>query len=202
MKSTNNSSGVCLSKSCKNISGVCPVTGKNNGAEHQSNTGNAEQTKTDPRMVPAKCPHLAMTPTHSSWVPACFTLLHFKDCPLCGADIEGIEPDSQLQPIVDRFIHVHAQIKRSHAVGNAEVLAGNGKVIYEDGSMERGAFLVQPSYEGDALNFDIYRLSALRTLKAQSLSLTMCAEDIRDELKSSEDNLPAFSAWTCIRDAW
>ncbi|KAJ6428214.1 hypothetical protein OIU84_023603 [Salix udensis] len=45
----------------------------------------------------------------------------FKDCPLCGADIEKIEADTDLQSVVDRFIDGHARIKRSH----------------------RGAFLVQ-----------------------------------------------------------
>ena len=51
-------------------------------------------------------------------------MLRFKDCPLCGAGIQGIEPDSELQALVDR-------------------LGGKSKVIYEDVSMERGAFLVQ-----------------------------------------------------------
>jgi hypothetical protein len=67
----------------------------------------------------------------------------FKDCPLCGADIEGIEPDAELQALVDRFIDGHARIKRSHATGDVEAAGGKNKVIYEDVSMERGAFLVQ-----------------------------------------------------------
>jgi hypothetical protein len=62
---------------------------------------------------------------------------------LCGADIEGIEPDSELQALVDRFIDGHARIKRSHASGDVEVFRSKNKVIYEDVSMERGAFLVQ-----------------------------------------------------------
>ncbi|KAJ6713905.1 RING FINGER PROTEIN 41 151 [Salix viminalis] len=36
----------------------------------------------------------------------------FKDCPLCGADIEKIEADTDLQSVVDRFIDGHARIKR------------------------------------------------------------------------------------------
>jgi hypothetical protein len=74
-------------------------------------------------------------------VRACIS--RFKDCPLCGADIEGIEPDTQLQALVDHFIDGHARIKRSHAAGDAEAAEGKKKVIYEDVSMERGAFLVQ-----------------------------------------------------------
>jgi hypothetical protein len=35
---------------------------------------------------------------------------------VCGADIEGIEPDTE----IDRFIDGHARIKRSHAAGDAE----------------------------------------------------------------------------------
>lgn len=60
---------------------------------------------------------------------------------MCGADIEGVEPDAELQALVDRFIDGHARIKRSHAAGEAEVPGGKKKVIYEDVSMERGAFL-------------------------------------------------------------
>lgn len=68
----------------------------------------------------------------------------FKDCPLCGADIERIEPDSELQSIVDRFIEGHARIKRSQ-VDKDTSIAGDEqkKVIYEDISLERGSFLVQ-----------------------------------------------------------
>jgi hypothetical protein len=70
-------------------------------------------------------------------------ILRFKDCPLCGADIQGIEPDDELQGLVDRFIDGHARIKRSHAAGDGEAASDKTKVIYEDVSMERGAFLVQ-----------------------------------------------------------
>ncbi|GJN37745.1 hypothetical protein PR202_gb26731 [Eleusine coracana subsp. coracana] len=107
----------------------------------------------------------------------------FTDCPLCGADIEGIEPDTELQTLVDRFIDGHARIKRSHAAGVAEAADGNKKVIYEDVSMERGAFLVQ---------------QAMRAFRAQNIGsaksrLMMCADDIREELKSSEDNMDLCS---------
>lgn len=65
----------------------------------------------------------------------------FKDCPLCGADIEKIEPDIELQVTVDRFIDGHARIRRVNA--NGQEVDGKKNVIYGDVSMERGAFLVQ-----------------------------------------------------------
>jgi len=202
MKSNRSSSGVCPAKSDRNVSGVCPVTGKNQaGAGHQGSTGNAEGKSSDPRLVPARCPFgydsgtfklgplscmicqallhecSRCNPCSHKFCKAC--VLRFKDCPLCGADVEGIEPDPGLQALVDSFIDGHARIKRSHASGDGEVLGGKNKVIYEDVSMERGAFLVQ---------------QAMRAFRAQNIGsaksrLSMCAEDIREELKSSEDNL-------------
>jgi len=85
-----------------------------------------------------------LIPSGSYWISigrACIS--RFKDCPLCGADIEGVEPDAELQALVDRFIDGHARIKRSHATGDVEAADFKDKVIYEDVSMERGAFLVQ-----------------------------------------------------------
>lgn len=69
----------------------------------------------------------------------------FNDCPLCGADIEKIEANSELQGLVDRFIEGHARIKRAHNAAEEDKNdAGDSKrVIYEDVSLERGAFLVQ-----------------------------------------------------------
>uniref|UniRef100_A0A0E0MQB1 RING-type domain-containing protein n=2 Tax=Oryza rufipogon TaxID=4529 RepID=A0A0E0MQB1_ORYRU len=161
-------------------------------------TGNAN---TDPRVVPPKCPfgydsntfklgplscmvcHALLhqsskcTPCSHKFCKAC--ILRFKDCPLCGADIQGIEPDDELQGLVDRFIDGHARIKRSHAAGDGEAASDNKtKVIYEDVSMERGAFLVQ---------------QAMRAFRAQNIEsaksrLSMCAQDIREELKSKQDN--------------
>ncbi|KAF8664751.1 hypothetical protein HU200_054471 [Digitaria exilis] len=202
MKSNRTSSGgVCPAKSDKNISGMCPVTGNNHGDERPGSAGNADGKSSDPRLVPAKCPFGYDSGTFKLGPLSCMicqALLHecsrcipcshkfckacvsrFKDCPLCGADIEGIEPDSELQALVDSFIDGHARIKRSHGSGETEVLGGKNKVIYEDVSMERGAFLVQ---------------QAMRAFRGQNIGsaksrLSMCAEDIREELKSSEDNL-------------
>ncbi|KAJ6307487.1 hypothetical protein OIU76_017310 [Salix suchowensis] len=100
----------------------------------------------------------------------------FKDCPLCGADIEKIEADTDLQSVVDRFIDGHARIKRSHVDVDKEVEVGeNKKVIYEDVSLERGAFLVQ---------------QAMRAFRAQNVEsarsrLSLCAEDIRGQIETA-----------------
>lgn len=68
----------------------------------------------------------------------------FKDCPLCGADIEKTEDDPNLQGVVDRFIEGHARIKRAQVDTDKEEKEGDKKtVIYEDVSLERGAFLMQ-----------------------------------------------------------
>lgn len=48
-----------------------------------------------------------------------------------------------LQNVVDRFIEGHARIKRSQANNEEEDIGEKKTVIYEDASLERGAFLVQ-----------------------------------------------------------
>ncbi|KAJ4895803.1 zinc ion binding [Raphanus sativus] len=105
----------------------------------------------------------------------------FKDCPLCGADVESIEADESLQKMVDQFIEGHARIKRSvvNSTDEEEVGNDNKKVIYADVSMERGSFLVQ---------------QAMRAFQAQNYEsaksrLAMCTEDIRDQLRR-EGNTP------------
>ncbi|XBI24912.1 hypothetical protein VPH35_049927 [Triticum aestivum] len=204
--------GVCPMKSDKkpDKSGgaACPVTGKSHGSENKesgADRATGEEGAEDPRVVPAKCPFGYDSNTFKLGPLSCMVcqaLLHdaskclpcshkfckacisrFKDCPLCGADIEGIEPDAELQALVDRFIDGHARIKRSLAGGDDQAAGGKSKVIYEDVSMERGAFLVQ---------------QAMRAFRAQNIEsaksrLSMCAEDIREELKSSEDNLDLCS---------
>ncbi|KAH9686766.1 protein NCA1 [Citrus sinensis] len=113
------------------------------------------------------------TPCSHVYCKACIS--RFKDCPLCGADIEKIEADTTLQDVVDRFIEGHARIKRSHTNSDKEEdeAGENKKVIYEDVSMERGAFLVQ---------------QAMRAFRAQNVEsaksrLSLCAEDIRDQIE-------------------
>ncbi|KAK4770580.1 hypothetical protein SAY87_031112 [Trapa incisa] len=100
-------------------------------------------------------------------------LSRFKDCPLCGADIEATEADTNLQSTVDQFIEGHARIKRSHVENTDKGEVGEKKtVIYEDVSLERGSFLVQ---------------QAMRAFRAQNVDsaksrLIICADDIRDQI--------------------
>ncbi|XP_061995561.1 protein NCA1-like isoform X2 [Rosa rugosa] len=120
----------------------------------------------------AKC-----VPCSHSFCKVCVS--RFKDCPLCGADIEKTEPNSELQGLVDRFIEGHARIKRSHNAEeetntNTNSESHNKRVIYEDVSLERGAFLVQ---------------QAMRAFRAQNIEsaksrLSLCAEDIRGQLET------------------
>ncbi|KNA23260.1 hypothetical protein SOVF_026190 [Spinacia oleracea] len=113
-------------------------------------------------------------PCSHKFCKACIS--RFKDCPLCGADIEKIESDEEIQKLVDRFIDGHARIKRSPASTDAgEEVSKNKPVIYEDVSLERGAFLVQ---------------QAMRAFRAQNVEsaksrLSLCAVDIRERLKEA-----------------
>ncbi|XP_059295999.1 protein NCA1-like [Lycium ferocissimum] len=97
----------------------------------------------------------------------------FKDCPLCGADIEKIEADMNLQNVVDRFIEGHARIKRSQANNEEEDVGEKKTVIYEDASLERGAFLVQQAMRA-------FRANNICSAKSR---FTMCADDIREQLQ-------------------
>ncbi|MBA0600304.1 hypothetical protein Gorai_006496 [Gossypium raimondii] len=74
--------------------------------------------------------------------------------------------------MVDRFIEGHARMKRPHVDANGgggeQVVNDDKKVIYEDISLDRGAFLVQ---------------QAMRAFRAQNIKsaqsrLIMCTQDI------------------------
>ncbi|KAJ6827631.1 uncharacterized protein M6B38_367015 [Iris pallida] len=113
-------------------------------------------------------------PCNHKFCKACIS--HFKDCPLCGADIEKIEPDTDLQVLVDRFINGHARIKRTQVDADTrEVKDEQKKVIYGDVSMERGAFLVQQAMMA-------FHAKNIESAKSR---LSLCAEDIREQLKTS-----------------
>lgn len=72
----------------------------------------------------------------------------FQDCVICGADIERIDDDPQLQGLVERFIDGHARIKRPTVPANGESSPRQENppsevVSYEDVSLARGSFLIQ-----------------------------------------------------------
>ncbi|KAG7945956.1 hypothetical protein I3843_14G013800 [Carya illinoinensis] len=188
---TNESKAKNDSSDAANASPKCPF-----GYDSQTNESKAKKDSIDSATVSPKCPFgydsqtfklgplscmicQALLFESSKCVPcshvyckACIS--RFKDCPLCGADIEKIEADSTLQGMVDRFIEGHARIKRSHADTDKEEVVGEKKpVIYEDVSLERGAFLVQ---------------QAMRAFRAQNVEsaksrLSLCADDIREQLE-------------------
>ncbi|KAK2995730.1 hypothetical protein RJ640_016682 [Escallonia rubra] len=111
-------------------------------------------------------------PCSHVYCKACIS--RFKDCPLCGADIEKTEADTNLQDVVDRFIDGHARIKRSQVDTDQKEVAGEKKtVIYEDVSLERGAFLVQQAMRA-------FRANNIESAKSR---LSLCAEDIREQIE-------------------
>lgn len=117
-------------------------------------------------------------PCFHKFCKACIS--RFKDCPLCGADIEKIEPDNDLQTTVDRFIDGHARIKRSQLSTDSKEAEHEPKnVIYGDVSMERGSFLVQQA------------MTAFHGKNVESAKsrLSICAEDIREQLQT-QGNAP------------
>lgn len=106
----------------------------------------------------------------------------FADCPLCGADVEGISPDLHLQSLVDRYIKGHARIHRGGgakgptSAGESRPLdadlAALDTRIYEDASLERGSFLLQ---------------QAMRAFKGGNLEnagarLETCLQDLQAEV--------------------
>lgn len=109
-------------------------------------------------------------PCSHVYCKACIS--RFNDCPLCGADIESTEADTNLQSVVDRFIEGHARIKRQVDTEGNEVVGEKKTVIYEDVSLERGTFLVQHAMRA-------FRANNVESAKSR---LNLCAEDIREQL--------------------
>ncbi|XP_077235938.1 protein NCA1-like [Tasmannia lanceolata] len=190
-------SSACPFSKAGNAGGVCPMKFTENSDNHQAENGDTgKKDGDDSAVLSPKCPfgydsqsfklgplsclvcHALLfesskcMPCSHKFCKACIS--RFKDCPLCGADIEKIEPDTDLQEVVERFIEGHARIKRSQV--NTDPKEGGGEhknVIYEDVSMERGAFLVQ---------------QAMRAFLAQNIGsaksrLSICVEDMREQLE-------------------
>lgn len=121
-------------------------------------------------------------PCSHKFCKACVS--RFRDCPLCGADIENIEPDLDLQATVDRFIDGHARIRRSQVdVDGKEVKSEERNVIYADVSMERGAFLVQQAM----------RAFHGKNIESAKSRLSLCEEDIRGQLEMTDNKPELYS---------
>nr|XP_043609810.1 protein NCA1 [Erigeron canadensis] len=195
----NKQHGCPMSKDTQNKQHGCPMSkdtqSKQQGCPVSKETQN-KQDSGESNVIPAKCPFgydsqtfklgpfsclicQALLFDSSRCVPcthvfckACIS--RFNDCPLCGADIEKIEADANLQSVVDRFIDGHARIKRSPLDTDEKQAVGEKKtVIYEDVSLERGAFLVQQAMRA-------FRANNVESAKSR---LSICAQDIREQLE-------------------
>ncbi|WOL04596.1 hypothetical protein Cni_G13318 [Canna indica] len=194
-------SSLCPFAKGASAGGVCPMRSDTNNNKHQEehdDKGDEKSNHSD--TVSPKCPYGFDSHTFKLGPLSCmicqsllyqsskcmpcshkfckFCISRFNDCPLCGADIEKIEPDTDLQVMVDRFIDGHARIKRSQVNSDAtEVRDAPQTVIYGDVSMERGAFLVQQAMRA-------FRGNNIESAKSR---LSICAEDIREQLQTSSN---------------
>ncbi|MBA0870633.1 hypothetical protein Goshw_015114, partial [Gossypium schwendimanii] len=149
----------------------------------KATSGGSEAARTDSgeiAIVSPKCPFGYDSNNFKLGPLSCiFSLTSPNDCLLCGADIEKLEADTNLQSMVDRIIEGHARMKRPHVDANGgggeQVVNDDKKVIYEDISLDRGVFLVQ---------------QAMRAFRAQNIKsaqsrLIMCTPDIRVQLEKT-----------------
>ncbi|KAI5057284.1 hypothetical protein GOP47_0027299 [Adiantum capillus-veneris] len=103
-----------------------------------------------------------------------FCISRFGDCPLCGAGIESLAADDELQTQVDQFIEGHARVKRSIPQGNESgAQRDTDSVTYEDVSLARGSFLVQQAM----------RAFQAQNVESASSRLNLCKADIKEELE-------------------
>ncbi|KAH1045990.1 hypothetical protein J1N35_036774 [Gossypium stocksii] len=159
---------------------VCPFVKAarpdDTGSDKKTSAGGSEAARTDSgesATVSPKCPFgyesnnfklVVCSPKLFSLTPPNVSLVHTSLA-------RKLEADTNLQRMVDRFIEGHARMKRPHVDANGggreQVVNDDKKVIYEDISLDRGAFLVQ---------------QAMRAFRAQS-RLIMCNQDIRVQLE-------------------
>lgn len=175
----------------------CPMSKENQSKQQGCPMSKVNQESKDSNVIPAKCPFgydsqtfkigpfsciicqallfesTRCVPCTHVFCKACIS--RFNDCPLCGADIEKTESDTNLQSVVDRFIDGHARIKRSPVDKDEKEVIDEKKntVIYEDVSLERGAFLVQQAMRA-------FRANNVESAKSR---LSLCAQDIREQLE-------------------
>ncbi|KAL9677052.1 hypothetical protein QQ045_005279 [Rhodiola kirilowii] len=92
-------------------------------------------------------------------------------CLVLIACVELALKELKMTPIFKpRFIDGHARIKRSHAETNPNIAEND---IYEDVSLERGAFLVQHAM----------RAFCAQNIESAKSRLSICSDDIREQFK-------------------
>ncbi|GJX18755.1 protein NCA1 [Tanacetum coccineum] len=186
----NKQQGCPMSKEIQNKQQGCPMSKEAQNKQQGCPMSKVKQDTEESNVVSPKCPFgydsqtfklgpfsclicQALLFESSRCVPcthvfckACIS--RFNDCPLCGADIEKIEADTNLQSVVDRFIDGHARIKRGPVnTDEKQEVSEKKTVIYEDVSLERGAFLA-------------FRANNYESAKSR---LSICAQDIREQLE-------------------
>ncbi|KAG0450483.1 hypothetical protein HPP92_026712 [Vanilla planifolia] len=194
-------SSACPFSKASTVAGACPVKFDNN-VQRTGNEDGVNQHNKDSYTISPKCPFgydshtfklgplscmlcRALLYESSKCVPCShkfckICISRFKDCPLCGADIDEIEPDNDLQATVDRYIDGHARIKRfQHGADSGETENDKKNIIYEDISMERGSFLVQQAM----------RAFQGKNIESAKSRLSICVEDIREQLQN-QGNTP------------
>ncbi|XP_076904633.1 protein NCA1-like [Bidens hawaiensis] len=194
----NKQSGCPMSKDNQNKQQGCPMSKENQNKQQGCPMSKVKQDSRESNVIPAKCPFgydsqtfklgpfscllcQALLFDSSRCVPcthvfckACIS--RFNDCPLCGADIEKTEADTNLQAVVDQFIDGHARIKRGPVdTDEKQVVDEKKTIIYEDVSLERGAFLVQQAMRA-------FRANNFESAKSR---LSICAQDIREQLEAT-----------------
>ncbi|XP_024974121.1 protein NCA1 isoform X2 [Cynara cardunculus var. scolymus] len=192
----NKQQGCPMSKEIQNKQQGCPMSKEIQNKQEGCPVSKVKQDSGDSGVISPKCPfgydsqtfklgpfsclicHALLfessrcVPCTHVFCKACIG--RFNDCPLCGADIEKTEADANLQSVVDRFIDGHARIKRSPVDTDEKQVVGEKKtVIYEDVSLERGAFLVQQAMRA-------FRANNVESAKSR---LSLCAQDIREQLE-------------------
>eukprot|EP00897_Mesotaenium_endlicherianum_P001949 jgi/Mesen1/1782/ME000014S01190 len=108
-------------------------------------------------------------------------VMRFRDCPLCGADIDSLAPDEDMQALVDRFVEGHvlkaaAKDAAADVDGSREqqkeILKKLDVAAYNEPMAVPGSFLLQ---------------HAMRAFQAGNVAsakqrLLLCLGDLRDEL--------------------
>eukprot|EP00850_Spirogloea_muscicola_P017155 SM000144S00703 [mRNA] locus=s144:304396:307167:- [translate_table: standard] len=107
-------------------------------------------------------------------------LASFRDCPLCGADIDGLEPHKEMQAMVDKYIAGHARRQRSTAAAGELASESETRKLDKDAALERGSLLLQQAMRAfQAQNFDSARSR-----------LELCVSDLQAELAATATQRP------------